>query len=25
MESLLEEDEPRSYGTVNRQRQPWEV
>jgi hypothetical protein len=25
MESLLEEDEPRGYGTVNRQRQPWEV
>lgn len=25
MESLLEEDEPRSYGTVNRPRQPWEV
>jgi MFS family permease len=26
MESLLEEDEPTmSYGTVNRQRQPWEV
>jgi hypothetical protein len=25
MESLLEEDEPRGYGTVGRQRQPWEV
>jgi multisubunit Na+/H+ antiporter MnhC subunit len=25
MESLLEEDEPRSYGSINRQRQPWEV
>lgn len=25
MESLLEEDEPRGYGTVQRQRQPWEA
>lgn len=25
MESLLEEDEPRGYGTVQRPRQPWEV
>lgn len=25
MESLLEEDEPRNYGAVHSQRQPWEV